>query len=233
MVKILLVDDEPIFLQELTRYLERQGHRVANATQGAEALSLASRFHPDVVVLDMVLPDVDGIEICRGLRAFSDVPVLILSAIGREQVVIDALAAGADDYVIKPFSLQDLVVRIQALVRRAQGATRSRLVYDDGYLCIDLENRVVTKNGQSVSLASREWSVLTCLLRHAGRPVPFEQLVREAIGNDVDLDRGKAHLAVLIHSLRVALEEHPSVPTHIITRQRVGYQFVDQTAAEG
>jgi two-component system, OmpR family, KDP operon response regulator KdpE len=231
-VKILLVDDDTIFLQELTRYLGRQGHQVACTDQGAKALSLASRVHPEVVVLDILLPEVDGIDICHGLRAFSDVPVLILSAVGSEQVIIDALAAGADDYMTKPFHLQDLEVRLRALVRRIQGATRAGLIYDDGYLHINLQDRVVTRDGRSVSLAAREWSVLTCLLRHAGRPVTFEQLAREVIGNDVDLARCKAHLAVIVHSLRAALERNPSAPIYIGTRMRVGYQFIDQTPRE-
>jgi two-component system, OmpR family, KDP operon response regulator KdpE len=123
-------------------------------------------------------------------------------------------------------------VRLQALVRRAQGASRAELIYDDGHLHIDIENRVVTRAGQPVSLTSREWSVLTCLLRHPGRPVTFEQLAREVIGASVELDRCKAHLAVIVHSLRGALEENPRAPTYITTRMRVGYQFVERSAGE-
>jgi two-component system, OmpR family, KDP operon response regulator KdpE len=229
-VKILLVDDDAGFLQELARYLERQGHQVACTEKGSETLALTSRLHPEVVVLDMLLPDIDGIEVCRGLRTISDVPVLILSGVGSEQVVIDVLEAGADDYMTKPFHLHDLEVRLQALVRRVQGASRAGLLYDDGYLHIDIENRVVTREGQPLSLTSREWSVLTCLVRHAGRPVSFEQLAREVIGANVELDRCKAHIAVIVHSLRAALEENPSAPMYINTRMRVGYQFVERTA---
>ena len=230
-MKILLVDDETSFLQELTRYLERRGHQVACTAEGARALALTSRMHPEVVVLDMLLPDVDGIEICQGLRSFSNVPVLILSAVGSEQVIIDALAAGADDYVTKPFHLHDLEVRLQALVRRAQGMLRAELVYDDGYLHIDIANREAIRDGQSISLSSREWSILTCLIRHAERPVSFEQLMREVIGSDVEFDRGKAHLAVIVHSLRRALERIPSSPVYINTRIGLGYQFVEQTTS--
>ncbi len=229
-MRILLVDDDTGFLQELARYLEHQGHQVACTEEGSKTLALISRLHPEVVVLDMLLPDVDGIEVCCGLRIFSDVPVLILSGVGSEQVVIDALEAGADDYMTKPFHLRDLEVRLQALVRRVQGISRAGMVYDDGYLHIDIENRVITREGQPLALTSREWSVLTCLVRHAGRPVSFEQLAREVIGNDVEMDRCKAHLAVIVHSLRTALEENPSAPMYINTRMRMGYQFVERTA---
>jgi two-component system, OmpR family, KDP operon response regulator KdpE len=229
-VKILLVDDDTVFLFQLARYLERQGHQVACTAEGREALAMTSRLHPEVVVLDVLLPDIDGIEICCGLRTFSDVPVLILSGVGSEQVIIDALEAGADDYMTKPFHLRDLEVRLQALVRRIRGASRTGMVYDDGYLHIDIENRVATRAGKPISLTSREWAVLTCLVCYAGRPVSFEQLVREVLGASVELDRGKAHLAVLIHSLRAALEEDPSAPMYINTRIRMGYQFVERTA---
>jgi DNA-binding response OmpR family regulator len=229
-VKILLVDDDTAFLVELARYLERQGHQVACTTEGREALALTSRLHPEVVVLDMLLPDIDGIEICCGLRAFSDVPVLILSGVGSEQMIIDALEAGADDYMTKPFHLRDLEVRLQALLRRIRGASRTGMVYDDGYLHIDIENRVATREEKPVSLTSREWAVLTCLLCHAGRPVSFEQLAREVLGANVERDRGKAHLAVIVHSLRAALEEDPRAPMYINTRIRMGYQFIERTA---
>lgn len=225
-MKILIVDDEPLFSLALQRHLERQGHHVTCAEEGSQALSLAYRFQPDVVILDILLPHIDGIEVLRGLRAFSGVPVLVLSVVGQESVIVEALDEGADDYLLKPPVLEELRVRLQALVRRAHESVRAELVYDDGWLHVDLQNLVLRRNGEPVTLSPLQWSVLSCLVRNVGRMVTFEQMAREALRSDLDLTHAKAHLAVLVHSLRRAIEADPSVPTYIVTHMRVGYRFV-------
>ncbi|MBC7234494.1 MAG: response regulator transcription factor [Chloroflexi bacterium] len=232
-MKILLVDDEPTLRQELQRYLERQGHRVISTGAGVESLALAHHFDPDVVVLDILLPDVDGIEVCRGLRSFSRVPVLILSVMGAEKAVIEALDAGADDYIVKPPDPRELLVRLHAIVRRASMASRSALIYQDGHLYINVEDRVLCKDGVSLPRSPREWRALACLLRNIDRPISHERLIRETFGPEVkDMAKAKQHLAVVIYSLRLAIEEDPHHPDYICTRVGFGYYFADHRLAE-
>lgn len=225
MARILIIEDDPILGVMLRGRLSDRGHAAILTADGAQGLQRALADDPDLIILDLMLPSMDGWEICRRLREQSRAPVLMLTARTDAQDVVRGLQLGADDYVRKPFELAELEARIAALLRRANGfGSEPSLVYDDGVLHIDRERRVVTRYGQSVRLTPTELRLLLYLSANPGRVISQAELVREVWGAEYADD--PSVLAVYIRYLREKLEEIPSNPEYIRTDWGAGYRFM-------
>jgi two-component system KDP operon response regulator KdpE len=228
--KILIVDDNLQLRSMLKSYLVQEGFSIETASNGKEALFVARYEKPDLVILDIMMPGMDGWEVCRRLRSTSPVPILMLTAKGAQEDVIQGLELGADDYLKKPFDLRELELRIAAILRRSEGAPGDPgSVYDDGTLQVDLERRLVVRHGQRVHLTPTEFRLLSCLLRHRGRVVPHEELLTEVWGPEYIQET--ANLSVYVRYLREKLEAVPGDPRYIFTEWGVGYQFGRQSAS--
>lgn len=219
--KILLVEDESSIVEPLVAHLTREGFDATPAMTLAEARASFDRTVPDLVVVDVMLPDGDGRDLCRELRAVSAVPIVILTARGGEVDKIVGLELGADDYVVKPFSASELVARIRAILRRT--GRDDRRVIEVGALRLDLDARILTKDGMPVQMAAREFDLLSFLMRHAGRSVRREDVMDEVwdphwFGSTKTLD---VHIAWL----RKKIEDDPAVPRYITTIRGVGFRF--------
>jgi two-component system KDP operon response regulator KdpE len=222
--KILIIDDETTLAEMLALKLEPKGFEVLSARQGGEGLKMAYQHHPDLVILDVMMPEMDGWEACRRIRELSDVPIIMLTAKVSEDDVIRGFRLGADDYVKKPFSLQELEERIRAVLKRSSsGEKELNSIYDDGKLKIDMERQQVFKNGQPIHLTSTEFRLLSCLFRHQGVTVPHDELLTEVWG-PAYLD-ATACLSLYIRYLREKIEENPSEPQYIRTKWGAGYWF--------
>jgi two-component system response regulator RegX3 len=222
--KILVVEDEPGIAGPLVAHLAREGFDATAAASLAEGRSWFDRDRPDLVVLDVMLPDGDGRDLCRQLRSVSEVPIVILTARGEEVDRIVGLELGADDYVVKPFSAGELVARIRAILRRA-GAGDPRRVIEVGDLRLDLDARTMLKDGSPVTMAAREFDLLALLMRQAGRAVRREDIMDEVwdphwFGSTKTLD---VHIAWL----RKKIEDDPAHPRYITTIRGVGFRFAD------
>jgi two-component system KDP operon response regulator KdpE len=224
---VLVVDDEPPMLRFLRPALASVGYRVLEAGTGEDALREVATRSPDVVVLDLGLPDLDGIEVTRRLREWSRVPVIVLSARGRERDKIDALDAGADDYVTKPFAMGELLARIRAALRRSSAGPEGEPsgVLTAGAVTIDLGRRTVTRDGAPVRLTPTEFRLLATLARHAGRVLTHSQLLREVWGPGYVTQHH--YLRVVMVQLRRKLEDEPSRPHLLLTEPGVGYRLRD------
>lgn len=221
--KVLVVDDEPA-IQELVRFaLEREGFEVSVAQDGWAALAEAERIKPDLVVLDLMLPGLNGFEVCRALRATSDVPVLMLTARKEESDRIQGLDLGADDYVTKPFSPRELAARVKAILRRVRGPEREPGV--ETGLVVDAERRRVLLDGQPVDLTYTEFELLRVLAGHPGRVFTRDELLTRVWGADFYGDARTVD--VHIRHLREKLHEDPVAPRFIETVRGVGYRFRD------
>ena len=221
---MLLVDDEPVVRDVLTRYLEREGYAVEAAADGEAAVSLAERVGPHVVVLDLMLPTVDGFEVFRRLRSSSDVPVLMLTAKGTELDRVLGLELGADDYVTKPFSPREIVARIRAILRRSeQGPEEPDGRFVAGPLEIDRGRREVHRDGTLVPLTRKEFDLLELLATSPGRTFTRTQLLEEVW--DFAWDGDSSTVTVHVRRLREKIELEPSSPRHIVTVRGVGYRF--------
>ncbi len=221
--RILVVDDEPQLLRSLRTTLAAHGYDVQTATTGEEALDLLAARLPDLVVLDLVLPGLSGLAVCQELRARAPVPILILSARGDERDKVAALDAGADDYLTKPFGVNELLARIRAALRRAAGARGPSTVVESGDLRIDVDRRVVTRGGAEVRLTPTEFDLLKALVANAGRVLTHGYLLRVVWGPQYD---GESQLVrVFIGQLRRKIERDPARPAHIVTEPGVGYRF--------
>ncbi len=234
-MKVLLVDDEPEFIKILAVAFQvyRPGYRLVAAGTGQEALSLAELEEPDVVVLDVMLPDVDGLEVCRLLRAQRNVPVLLLSAKDREDDIVQGFEAGADDYVTKPCSYRTLMARIEAVVRRAVSAPSARPgVLSCGDLVVDLAQRQAKLRGETVDLTPKEYRILEELARHPGQMVTHEVLLARIWGEDYRDE--PQYLKTYVYRLRRKIEEDPHRPRYILTHYGGGYCLSGNgTAAKG
>ena len=219
-MRILVVDDDPGLLRTLGIGLGALGHEVLLAADGRTALQAAREDNPDLLVLDLGLPDVDGVEVLRRLRAWTSVPVIVLSARADSHDKVQALDLGADDYVTKPFGMDELAARIRAAGRRG-GVDLP--VLDAGELHIDGAARRITRGGEPVRLTPTEWAVLEVLLRAPGRLVRRKELLHEVWGPAYD--RETHYLRVYVASLRKKLERDPSHPRHLITEPGIGYRF--------
>ena len=223
-VTILVVDDEAAILRFLKPFLQAEGYAVLEARTGREALAMASSHEPEVILLDLGLPDMDGEEIIQALPPWSRARVIVVSARGREQDKVSALDLGASDYLTKPFSLAELAARIRALLRR--GATADApppASYRFGDLSIDIEAHVVRLGDQEVHLTPTEFKMLAFLARHAGKVVTHGQLLKEVWGKH---SQGQEHyVRIHVHKLRQKIEPDPARPRHLHTETGVGYRF--------
>ena len=222
MSKVLVIDDEPALARALAVNLRAAGWDVATAHDGRSGLEAAADFHPDVVVLDLGLPDLDGTEVIAGLRGWTTVPVVVLSARQHGDDKIEALDLGADDYVTKPFAMNELMARLRAAVRRAQeSAPPAETTLAVGDLEIDFARKRVTKRGDDVRLTPTEWAFLELLARNLGRLVPREQVLREVWGPVYEKETH--YLRVYAAQLRRKLEDDPAHPRHLVTSSGLGY----------
>jgi len=219
-VKVLLVDDDATLRRTLGIGLRAEGHEVLIAADGRSALQALREDKPDIVVLDLGLPDVSGVEVLRRLRAWSTIPVVVLSARAESTEKVQALDLGADDYVTKPFGMEELLARVRASARRAGSDVP---VLEAGDLVIDLPARRVTKAGAVVRLTPTEWGLLEMLVRTPGRLVSQQDLLHEVWGPTYA--RETNYLRVYVGGLRKKLEDDPSHPRHLITEPGMGYRF--------
>jgi two-component system, OmpR family, KDP operon response regulator KdpE len=223
--RILIVDDEPQILRLLTVALNAAGYESITAASGAAALKLAATGAPDLIVLDLGLPDRDGKDVLREVRLFSDAPVIILSARDREAEKIEALDLGADDYVEKPFGIGELTARMRTALRRRAGQAKNvKSVEVDGVV-MDFERRLVTRDGAPIRLTPKEYDLLAVLLRNAGRVVTHAQILRTVWGPAHVQDT--QYLRVFIGLLRAKIERDPTSPTIIKTEPGVGYRVLE------
>ncbi|WP_018547307.1 response regulator [Streptomyces sp. LaPpAH-108] len=226
MTRVLVVDDEPQIVRALVINLKARQYEVDSAADGRTALELAASRHPDVVVLDLGLPDMDGVEVIRGLRGWTRVPVLVLSARHSSDEKVEALDAGADDYVTKPFGMDELLARLRAAVRRAEpvgaGEDDVTTVETEGFT-VDLAAKKVNRAGKDVRLTPTEWHLLEVLVRNTGRLVGQKQLLREVWGPSYGTETN--YLRVYMAQLRRKLEADPAHPRHFITEPGMGYRF--------
>jgi two-component system KDP operon response regulator KdpE len=226
-VQVLLVDDEVSIQRAMAPLLRSRGYTVTVAGSGREALDMFERERPDLVILDLGLPDMDGSEVCRKVRDRADTPILILSARGEEKDKVAALDQGADDYVTKPFGPEELMARVRAALRRSlgrEGTLHGQLTRGD--LTIDFDRRRVHRGELEVRLSPKEFDLLTLLVTHAGR-VLTHRFILKAIWGTHGVDQPE-HLRVLIGQLRKKIEPDPANPRYLLTEPWVGYRFADE-----
>ncbi|MBJ7287468.1 MAG: response regulator [Williamsia sp.] len=225
-MRVLVVDDEPQILRALRINLKARGFEVTTASTGAGALRAAAQTNPQVVVLDLGLPDIDGFEVLSGLRGWTTVPVIVLSARTDAADKVQALDAGADDYVTKPFGMEELLARLRAAVRRASAPTPGleEPVVDAGTFVVDLRAKLVRRDGTDVHLTPTEWGVLEMLVRNEGKLVGQRELLHEVWGPSYGSQTH--YLRVYLAGLRRKLESDPAHPTHLLTEAGMGYRFV-------
>ncbi|MFD8985404.1 response regulator [Streptomyces sp. NPDC059564] len=226
MTRVLVVDDEPQIVRALVINLKARKYEVDAAADGAQALELAAARHPDVVVLDLGLPDMDGVEVIRGLRGWTRVPILVLSARHSSDEKVEALDAGADDYVTKPFGMDELLARLRAAVRRAEpsgGSGEDEVTVETEGFTVDLAAKKAVRDGRDVRLTPTEWHLLEVLVRNGGKLVSQKQLLQEVWGPSYGTETN--YLRVYMAQLRRKLEADPSHPRHFITEPGMGYRF--------
>jgi two-component system KDP operon response regulator KdpE len=224
MTRILVVDDDRPLLRAMRINLVARGYTVDLAPDGTTALGLASKNRPDLVIVDLGLPDMDGVQVIDGIRGWLSVPVIVLSARHLEQSKVRALDAGADDYVTKPFGMDELLARVRAALRRAAppAAAPTPVIVTDAFT-VDLAARRVTRDGADVRLTPTEWHLLEALVRNPGRLVSQRQLLQEIWGPKYETETN--YLRVYMAQLRAKLERTPSAPRHLITEPGMGYRF--------
>jgi two-component system, OmpR family, KDP operon response regulator KdpE len=223
MTRVLVVDDEPQIVRALRINLAARGYHVLTAANGTAALRVAAGGHPDVVILDLGLPDLDGTEVIAGLRGWTSVPIIVLSARTDAGDKVEALDAGADDYVTKPFGMDELLARLRAAVRRSiAGAHPDEPVVTTSSFTIDLSAKKVRREDAEVHLTPTEWAILELLIRHPGRLITQKQLLTHVWGPMCD---DTHYLRVYLAQLRRKLEPEPSRPRHLHTEPGMGYRF--------
>jgi two-component system KDP operon response regulator KdpE len=220
--RILVVDDEPQILRALTTNLRGAGYDVVRAATGEEALAQAAVRPPDAVVLDLVLPDISGVEVCRELRTWSEVPILILSAVGEERRKVEALDAGADDYVTKPFGMGELLARLRAAMRRA--APKGTEPITIGEITVDFDRRLVTVDGTAVTLSRIEFDLLALFVRNEGKLLTHRAILREVWGPAYQIESHYLH--VYVSRLRRKIEPDSRHPRYLLTEPGAGYRLV-------
>lgn len=224
--RILVVDDEPQLTRVLRTGLSSHGYDVRVAADGLSALDTFGDWHPDLVVTDIAMPHIDGLELCRRLRAISSVPILVLSARGEERTKVEALDLGADDYVTKPFGIDELLARVRVALRRAKMAAaneQSQSFLESGELRIDLVTRLVTVSGRDVHLTPKEFELLLHFMRNPGKVLTHRVLLAAVWGGDY-VEQNE-YLRVFVRQLRKKLETDPAAPRYILTEPWVGYRF--------
>jgi two-component system KDP operon response regulator KdpE len=224
MTRVLLIDDDRQLLRALRINLSVRGYEVVTAATGHEALRAAAEQHPQAVILDLGLPDISGIEVLTGLRGWMTAPVIVLSARTDSADKVEALDAGADDYMTKPFGMDELLARLRAAVRRAAAATGADdPVVETKSFTVDLSAKKVIKNGHEVHLTPTEWGMLEMLVRNRGKLVGREELLKEVWGPKYAKETH--YLRVFLAQLRRKLEDDPSRPNHLLTEAGMGYRF--------
>lgn len=229
MTSILVVDDEPVFIEALTISLEREGFGVIAAADGPAALKAISEKDPDLILLDVMLPGMSGIDVCREIRKSSSVPVIMVTAKGEEIDAVVGLEVGADDYITKPYRLRELIARIRAILRRSENSpkedetTSNPEVLVEGAVRLDLERHELSVDGELVSLALREFELLSYLMENSGRVVTRESLMQNVWGWDYIGDTKT--IDVHVKRLRSKIEGDPSAPLRISTIRGVGYRY--------
>ena len=226
--RVLVVDDEPQIRRALATNLRARGYEVDLAEDGEQALQMAADRRPDVVILDLGLPGIDGLDVIAGLRGWTQVPIVVLSVRDGEPDKVAALDAGADDYVTKPFGMSELLARLRAATRRVAPAEEEATV-QTRHFTVDLADRRVLRDGQDVHLTPTEWGVVETLVRHPGRLVTQRQLLQAVWGPHYGTETG--YLRVYLARIRQKLEPDPSRPRYFITEAGVGYRFVDAPSA--
>lgn len=228
--RILVVDDEPQLTRVLRTGLSSRGYEVRAAADGLTGFEIFSDWHPDLVITDLAMPNVDGLELCRRLRAVSQVPIIILSAKGEEKTKVQALDLGADDFVTKPFGIDELLARIRASLRRAIAVPTSdnaQTALESGDFRIDLESRTVTVRGSEVHLTPKEFDLLTYFLKHPGKVLTHRTLLAALWGgNYVEQNE---YLRVFVGNLRKKIERDAAAPRYILTEPWIGYRFNPDT----
>jgi len=221
--RILVVDDEPQILRALRTNLRGAGYEVFTAATAEEALAEAAARQPDAIILDLVLPDGNGTDVCRELRSWTAAPVIVLSAVGEEKDKVEALDAGADDYVTKPFGLDELLARLRAALRRAEPGGDP--VVEVGELHVDLEKRAVTVAGRRIQLTPHEFDLLALLARNPGKLLTHTAILREVWGPAYG--RESHYLHVYVSQLRRKIEPDPTRPRYLLTEPGAGYRLVE------
>ena len=223
--KILVVDDEPLYVRLLKVNLEAEGYQVSSASNGEEALDLLSHDLPDLIILDVIMPKLDGIKTCERIRQFSTVPIILLTALGEEHDRVNGLNIGADDYIVKPFSATELVARVRAVLRRTvnQPESSEARLFTHGDLRIDIAKAEVWKTDKQIYLSATEYKLLIFFAHHLGQVLTAEELLEATWGSTYRAE--KEILWVSIARLRQKLEDNPHSPVHIVTRTGLGYQM--------
>ncbi|HEX2341268.1 MAG TPA: response regulator transcription factor [Vicinamibacterales bacterium] len=223
--RILIVDDEPSILKAMAPLLRSRGYDVETAATGRTALETFDRDPPDLVILDLMLPDLDGLDVCRRLRERGRTPIIVLSAREAERDKVAALDLGADDYVTKPFGPDELLARVRVALRRTTGDPEPAGQLTRGDLVVDFDKRRVVRNGDEIRLTPKEFELLVYLVRNAGRVLTHRALLREIWGPHV-VDQPE-HLRVLVNAVRKKVEPDPAHPRYILTEPWVGYRFAE------
>jgi DNA-binding response OmpR family regulator len=220
---ILVVDDEPRYVRLMEANLTSEGYQVLKALNGQEAVEIVAEKHPDLVLLDIMMPGVDGFVACERIREFSNVPIIVVTAKGEERDRVKGLDLGADDYIVKPFSATELLARVRSVLRRAQnsGSVFQQPIFTHGSLRIDFARAEVFRDDKMIFLSATEYRLLLQLARNLARILPSEQLLSDVWGSEYRDD--KEILWVSISRLRQKLEEDPKNPIHIVTRPGLGY----------
>jgi DNA-binding response OmpR family regulator len=224
-IKVLIIDDEEKIVEVIKSYMEKEGFTAATAYNGKEALEQYKSFNPDLVILDLMLPDVSGEEICKHIRSMGDTPIIMLTAKVEEEYILNGLDIGADDYMIKPFSPKQLIARAKAVLRRTQNtaAEIAVLSYNQGDLVIHIESHSVKKGGQAVSLTPVEFEILLKLAKHPKKVFTREELITFVLGEDYEgYDRT---IDTHIKNLRQKIETNSREPQYVLTVYGVGYKF--------
>ena len=225
--KLLIIEDDADLVKALDVYFSREGYSVVTAANGLEGLQELYKEHPDIVVLDIAMPKMDGWEVCRRIREMSDVPVVILTARVQEDERVKGLKLGADDYVVKPFSLKELEARLEAVLRRTHVAQPAKegIIFANEELSIDAERLTVTRRGKHVDLTPTEWRLLLLLAENEGRVLTHRQILEKIWGaeyaDDVD------YVKLFVYRLRRKIEADPEHPSYILSERGIGYRFVN------
>jgi two-component system KDP operon response regulator KdpE len=219
--RVLVVDDEPQITRVLRTVLTSQGYQVQTAAEGQAALSSFSEWRPELVITDLMMPRMDGVELCRRIRAISSVPIIVLSVKGEERTKVEALDSGADDYVTKPFGIDELLARVRAALRRSGAETN--VSFEVGVFRVDFEDRRVYVAGREVRLTPKEFELFVYMARHPSRVITHRALL-EAVWGEASQEQPE-YLRVFMGQLRKKLEPDPSSPRYLVTEPWVGYRF--------
>lgn len=226
--RILVVDDEPQLTRVLRTGLKSRGYEVRAAADGLAGFEAFNDWHPDLVITDLAMPNVDGLELCRRLRAVSQVPIIVLSAKGEEKTKVEALDLGADDFVTKPFGIDELLARVRASLRRANAppAMNAATILDSGDFHVDLESREITVRGKPIHLTPKEFDLLVYFIKHSGKVLTHRTLLAALWGgNYVEQNE---YLRVFVGNLRKKIEPDAATPRYILTEPWIGYRFQEK-----